>query len=56
MKIKRLISLVLCSAAILCCFTGCSANVNEIALESKYSVDSVSDYKISALRCKLSNC
>lgn len=47
MKIKRLISLVLCGAVILCCFTGCSANVNEIALESKYSVDSVSDYKIS---------
>ena len=45
---KRLVSLVLCGAVILCCFTGCSVNVNEVALETRYEVDSVSDYKISA--------
>ena len=44
---KKLVSSLLCATLVACCLTAYSVNVNEVALESKYSVDSVSDYKIS---------
>lgn len=44
---KKLVSLLLCCVFVIS-LVGCSVDVNEVALESKYAVDTVSDYKISA--------
>lgn len=44
---KKLVGLLLCCCVSMACLTGCSVDVNQTALESKYSVDTVSDYKIS---------
>ena len=44
---KRLFSLVLCVGLALSTLTGCSVNVNEVSLQSNYSIENKKDYIIS---------